>query len=255
MRILPSTLRDADPAELRLHPDNPREGDVGAIHQSIEANGFYGRILVQKSTGYVLKGNHTFQAALAAGATLIPIEEIDVDDDHARRILLADNRASDLASYNLASLAELLQRQVEESGSLEGTGFDGDDLDQLHADLTAGLEQLGADEPAAADPEETPAAEEETPEKLPRRFGIRLVGEAGDVRDVELGPGWGIELRAWEHLGATLSIERVAGELLGRVVDPRTKNVAVVLGVRDEDTLADDLEVLVGPIRRGELGA
>ena len=49
------------------HPRNIRQGDVGAISQSLKENGQYRPIVVQKSTGYVLAGNHTLKAAKALG--------------------------------------------------------------------------------------------------------------------------------------------------------------------------------------------
>jgi hypothetical protein len=49
--------------ELEPHPDNPREGNVDAIAESVEANGFSGAIVAQRSTGHVLAGNHRLLAA------------------------------------------------------------------------------------------------------------------------------------------------------------------------------------------------
>jgi len=100
MRILDGKTEVVPIDALKPHPRNPREGDIGAIHASINNNGFYGRVLAQKATGFILAGNHRWQAMTQAGAKEIPVEWIDVDDDHALRILLADNRTNDLASYN-----------------------------------------------------------------------------------------------------------------------------------------------------------
>lgn len=135
MQIINNTSELAPLDTVRPHPRNPRQGDTGAIHQSIEANGFYGAIIAQKSTGFILAGNHRWQAARQAGATEIPITWVDVDDDHALRILLADNRTNDLATYDDAALAEILKDIHAEHGSLAGTGYDGDALDELLADL------------------------------------------------------------------------------------------------------------------------
>lgn len=134
MRVINHSLETAPLDAVKPHPRNPRQGNIGAIHQSIDANGFYGVIIAQKSTGHILAGNHRWQAARTAGATEIPVQWVDVDDDHALRILLADNRTNDLASYDDTALAELLT-ELAEIGDLEGTGYDGDDLDTLLADL------------------------------------------------------------------------------------------------------------------------
>jgi hypothetical protein len=66
----------------------------------------------------------------------VPVIEVDVDDDTARRILLADNRTNDLASYDNQLLTDLLTDIARENPeALIGTGYDGDDLDDLIASL------------------------------------------------------------------------------------------------------------------------
>lgn len=120
--------------DLRLHPHNARQGDVGAICQSLEAHGQYRPLVVQRSTGNVVAGNHTLQAAQALGWTEVDVTYLDVDDDQALRILLVDNRANDLATYDDSVLTDLLEALVRTEYGLAGTGFTGDDLDQMIAD-------------------------------------------------------------------------------------------------------------------------
>jgi len=117
------------------HPRNPRQGDVAAIVESIRANGFVAPLLVQQSTAYILAGNHRWLAAREIGMAEVPVIWLDVDDDRALRILLADNRTSDVATYDDPKLASLLQEILTDTGTLEGTGFDGDALDELLASL------------------------------------------------------------------------------------------------------------------------
>jgi DNA modification methylase len=135
MRLLTQELVHVPVDRLLPHPDNKRQGDIGAVYQSIEANGFFGALIVQRSTGHILAGNHRYLAAREAGARELPVLYVDVDDDQARRILLVDNRTNDLAAYDEEGLADLLKSILEETGTLVGTGFDGDDLDQLLDDL------------------------------------------------------------------------------------------------------------------------
>jgi ParB-like chromosome segregation protein Spo0J len=123
------------------HPNNPRQGDVGAIVQSIKANGFYGAIVAQAGTNVIIVGEHRWLAAKEAGMTKVPVAFADVDDAAARKIMLADNRTSDLAEYDQELLVELLKVEAADAG-LEGTGYDGDDLDAM----IAGLEPLPAEE-------------------------------------------------------------------------------------------------------------
>ncbi|MEU9576249.1 ParB/RepB/Spo0J family partition protein [Streptomyces chilikensis] len=112
---------------LTLHPDNPRTGNVEAIKASIEANGQFAPIVVQKSTKHVLSGNHTLLAVRELGWEKIPAVFVDVDDEHARRILLAANRTHDLGSYDDDQLRDLLASL----DTFEGTGYGQEDLDEL----------------------------------------------------------------------------------------------------------------------------
>lgn len=112
------------------HPDNPRDGDVGAIITSIGQNGWYGALVVQRSTGHVLVGNHRLKAVSQLGWAQVPVIYLDVDDRRARNIMLADNKVSDVASYHEDVLAELLAAAAAD-GDLLATGYDEDDLSKL----------------------------------------------------------------------------------------------------------------------------
>lgn len=120
---------------VKQHPKNVRQGDVGAIAQSLEAHGQYAPIIVQRSTGRIVKGNHTWQAAKQLGWTEIAVLELDLTDRKALELLLTDNKTSDQAMYDENALAELLESLSKEKRSLEGTGYTGDDLDDLLASL------------------------------------------------------------------------------------------------------------------------
>lgn len=129
------SLKSADVAldSISLHPENVRQGDVGAISESLAKHGQYRPIVVQQSTGFILAGNHTYKAAAALGWKKISAVHVDVDDEQARRIMLIDNRLSDLASYDEDALVALLTELAKTADGLDGTGYDGDDLDDLIA--------------------------------------------------------------------------------------------------------------------------
>lgn len=109
--------------EIKPWPENPRSGDLGALVESIQKNGFYGAVVVQRSTNYVLAGNHRLAALTQMGEDQIPVVWVDVDDTEAARLALADNRTSDLAFYDDEALFALLDHLVSVD-SLEGTGYD-----------------------------------------------------------------------------------------------------------------------------------
>lgn len=137
--------------DLVPHPDNPRRGNVDEIMESIQKNGFVGALVVQKSTQHILAGNHRWKAARALGMEVLPVMTIDCDDATAQRILLADNRTSDTATYDTETLARVLQ-EAAESRNLEGTLYTSDDLDAL-------LQKLRTEErpKVNTDPDDAPA--------------------------------------------------------------------------------------------------
>jgi site-specific DNA-methyltransferase (adenine-specific) len=151
--MIPETLAHLAIAidSIQPHPRNVRQGDVGAISESLKLHGQYRPIVVQKSTGHILAGNHTYKAAKALKWKQIAATYVDVTDDQAVRILLMDNRANDLASYDDPALADILKQLMETEQRLEGTGFDPDDLEQLLRDIDA--EQLPT---VMGDPDEVP---------------------------------------------------------------------------------------------------
>ena len=115
------------------HPLNPRHGDRSTISESIDANGFYGACVVQRSSGRIIVGNHRWMELRDKGAETVPVFWVDVDDETAERILLVDNRSNDKAAYHDQQLATLLDgiRKRQGDGGLVGTGYTGQDVGDL----------------------------------------------------------------------------------------------------------------------------
>lgn len=131
--------------ELLPHPQNPRRGDVDSIVESIRQNGWYGTVVAQRSTSYVLAGNHRLMAAKELDIDEVPVYWVDVDDATATRVLLADNRLNDRASYDTTELVSLLT-QVRDDDTLLGTGWDASDLADLmmtSAPITIDVDEHG----------------------------------------------------------------------------------------------------------------
>lgn len=125
---------------LHLFHKNPRRGDVDTIAGSLQAHGQFRPIVVNAGTHTgrpmeVLAGNHTLKAIRLLAErnpedprwSQVECYVVDVDDDRASRIVLADNRTSDLATYDTDLLAGLLG----EMNDLGGTGYNHDDLAAL----------------------------------------------------------------------------------------------------------------------------
>lgn len=119
------------------HPDNVNAGDVEFIAGSIDEHGFFGAVMVQRSSRRIIWGEHRWRAAVARGARTLPMFLADVDDDTARRIMLIDNEATRKGKNRPDDLARLLQELEQAPRGLTGTGFGTDDLAALLADLEA----------------------------------------------------------------------------------------------------------------------
>lgn len=171
-RMATSEITDVPVDDLLVHPDNPRVGDIGSIIQSIEKNGWYGVIVAQRSTKHVLAGNHRLMAAQSLGMESVPVYWVDVDEATARRILIADNRMADKATYDDEKLVDVLLATMNED-DLIGTGWDATEVAELLLKLD--------DSPVGADGEPVDPAD---PHFTPRDVESPVYEQTGDCPDV-----------------------------------------------------------------------
>lgn len=137
-QVLNQEYELVDIKKLKQHPRNANQGDLGAVMESVDKNGFWGAVIAQKATGYVIAGNFRLMAARELGIEALPTIWVDVDDEQALRVLVADNRTSRLGLDDNDILSDLLMQLAMTDGGLAGTGYDGDDLDAMLADLQKG---------------------------------------------------------------------------------------------------------------------
>jgi hypothetical protein len=121
---LKTLVRDLD--GLIPLPGNPRHGDVDAIVESLRRFGQLKPIVIN-ADGVILAGNHTYLAAVELGWTQIAALVVDLEGDDQPAFALADNRLSDLASYDNTDLLAMLA----EVSDLTGVGYDSDDIETL----------------------------------------------------------------------------------------------------------------------------
>jgi DNA modification methylase len=119
---------------LTPHPNNVRKhtgAQIRAIAKSIEAFGFAAPILADKD-GYILAGNARHLAASSLGLAEVPVIFLDdLTETEAKAYMLADNKLTDLSTFDEPKLAIQLK---ELSGipldfDIEATGFEAPEID------------------------------------------------------------------------------------------------------------------------------
>lgn len=125
-----------DPINARVHPDR----NLAAIRASLEKFGQVEPLVVRKRSRVVVGGNGRLEAMKALGWKDAKVVEVDIDDDEAKALSIALNRASDLAGWDERRLAETFKElsETDWGNSLDALQFDGmvnfdklDDLDFL----------------------------------------------------------------------------------------------------------------------------
>jgi ParB-like chromosome segregation protein Spo0J len=122
------TYQLVDIDDLRPHPQNPNNGDLETLEKSVRKHGVF-RSLVVSQDMVILAGNHTCAAAIKAGETqvwagILPIKH---DSEQAIKVMLIDNQSRKKAKDDVGLLVKLMEGMP----SLEGTGFDRKELDEL----------------------------------------------------------------------------------------------------------------------------
>jgi ParB-like chromosome segregation protein Spo0J len=144
MKIANQEYKIVDINSIHPHERNVNQGDVGAIHESIEENDFFGALLVNKKTKKIIAGKHRWLAALQQGATEIPVIFIDdITEKKALKMMLTDNQLTRLGMDSQEALFELLtEMKMDESWGLKGSGFNEDSMDLMMSDLNISYEDI-----------------------------------------------------------------------------------------------------------------
>ena len=127
MKIERVKVEDLKPYERNTRVHNKR--NLEAIKKSLDAFGQTKPIVVRRETMEILCGNGTYEAACELGWKEIDCHLIDIDENRAKALMIADNKTSDLAETNEKNLLDLLQEM--DSDLLELTGFDNAELDKM----------------------------------------------------------------------------------------------------------------------------
>ena len=246
-------------------PRNPKDHDIGLLHDSFSRFGFVEPIAINETTGRLVAGHGRLEALQEAKAEGdLPPKRIEVrdgdwfvpvlrgiafdSDEEAEAYLVVSNQATAAGGWDEEALAELLR---EHTGNLRGTGFSEADVADLLLKV-ANANETQHDEPALGHLADLQTKWSTSPGKLWRIGPHRLVcGDATDPAVVEAlfekeqpemlvtDPPYGVEYDPeWRFKIAARSKDPTS---LGRVVNDDRANWASVFaasGVRGRLRLA-----------------
>lgn len=122
---------------------NPRRGDVDAVARSLRRFG-QRKPVVATLDGTIIAGNHTHAAAVRLGWSELAVVYVDDDSVEAKAFALADNRTSDLGTYDNEALVGMMQSvAAADLELLESASYTGEDLSDL-LDFVSGGVPFGA---------------------------------------------------------------------------------------------------------------
>lgn len=145
-------------SKLKPWPGNPRvhSEELSMLVKSVEHYGWTNPILVQAGTDRIIAGHGRLEAAKALGLQEVPVIYLDLDDRDADAYTIADNRLTELSTWDRGALKDLLESLDTGEFDMELTGFDEAALEEL---MTAAVPEV----PEATAPMPTEPKEVECP--------------------------------------------------------------------------------------------
>tara|TARA_R110002153_G_scaffold196696_2_gene350091 strand:+ start:105 stop:2279 length:2175 start_codon:yes stop_codon:yes gene_type:complete len=122
-----------DPSTLTPWESNPRDNAeaIEQVARSIERFGFASPIIARQADGRIIAGHTRHAAALRLGLKDVPVRFLDLDEQTASALALADNRLGEIATWDDEGLAAILEGLAAEDVDLDGLGWDEDELESL----------------------------------------------------------------------------------------------------------------------------
>jgi DNA modification methylase len=102
--------------------------------------------LVRKASGEIIAGHTRLKAAVKLGLTEVPVRYLDLSEDEAHALALADNRVGEIAEWDDEALAAVLREMGDADVSLDGLGWTGNELEGLLDGIDSEPEYTGGDE-------------------------------------------------------------------------------------------------------------
>jgi len=201
-------------SKLTRLPRNAKAHDLGAVHTSIDAFGFIDTITINRTTGRIIGGHGRVDALQQqkargksaprgireqGGEWLVPALMVDIPAEQEEAAAIALNRSGERGGWDDTTLAAVLaDLAASNEEMLHATGFDGDDLDAL-------LAELGSD---AGNDAEDPGAQMDRAEELNEKWEV----QPGDLWEIpsQATPGKAHRILCGDSTSAA-DVERLMG--------------------------------------------
>jgi hypothetical protein len=120
-----------DLSTLKPYPNNPNNGDLEAIEESLRRFGMVDGLIVNRPTREILGGNHRYFTLLEAGVKQCWVGWVTKDEQEAQALVIGLNEIGKMAWWDKGHMSEILKGLDD----LSGTGYTFDKLDDLLASL------------------------------------------------------------------------------------------------------------------------
>lgn len=149
VEVVAIRLLHADEENVRVHPDR----NLAAIAASLKKFGQQAPVVFVRRgrRRVVIKGTGLLMAAKRLGWKDIVAVESTLTGNDATAFAIADNRTTDLSTFDEPLLAAQLQELDEVEYDIEVTGFTDDQLTEMLDELESAGEPIGDDTPATGE--------------------------------------------------------------------------------------------------------
>lgn len=144
------------PGDLKPWTRNPRRNDeaVEPIMASIREFGFGAPIVARQATREIIAGHTRWRAACQLGLERVPVRFLDITEEQAHRLALADNKLGEISKWDITELSNIFADLSAASiDSVKGLGFSKEEIDKLvTVEKTSFLDKFDNPSNGATDP-------------------------------------------------------------------------------------------------------
>ncbi|MGE6260885.1 DNA methyltransferase [Heyndrickxia sporothermodurans] len=134
MEIVKISVNEINPATYNPRIDlQPGDSEYEKLKTSIEEFGYIDPLIWNKRTGNLVGGHQRYKILLDQGLKEIYVSVVDLDETKEKALNLALNKIS--GEWDNEKLHDLIEELQKEDISIEITGFEEQDLEQITADL------------------------------------------------------------------------------------------------------------------------